>query len=397
MASVVDTSVKNFNNTMGGAPVVNGVAGSFIAMFDAVGVNGFDSKIATSLTIAGGVATLAFTGGHSAQVDSVIALSGITATYAALNGEQKVTSVAAGIVRFATNMADGSASGTVTFKMAPAGFEKVFAGPNKAVYRSLSPLSTKMLLRVDDTNAQFVRVVGYESMTDIDTGVGAFPTAAQISGGGYWPKSSVTGTAAVPWVLASDGRTFIYHVAPLYPQSTSYVHGMTRGFGDAIALKPGGDAFACFLSYSVQSSPGSMYDSALDAAQSGLYTSFPRSYSGLGSAQGHACIPYTGQNALSGLDGAMGPFPSRVDGTLRLSRRFLALATTNAEPRADLPGLLSVPQSGAFNAFRTGDRQPGADAFAGRTLIALNPTNTPGTPNDSNTGASFIDITGPWR
>ena len=222
MASVVDTSVKNFNSTMSGAPALSGTVGTLVALLDALLVNGFDVKTATGLTVSGGVASMAFTGSHSAQLDTVISIAGITGTYASLNGEQKVTAVAAGVVRFATTLPDGAASGTITFKMAPAGFEKPFAKPNVGVYRSLDPASTRMLLRVDDTGAQVARVVGYEAMSDVDTGVGVFPTAAQIAGGGYWSKSTQASAAAVGWNLVADGRTFYLSIRAGMAESVNY-------------------------------------------------------------------------------------------------------------------------------------------------------------------------------
>jgi hypothetical protein len=40
------------------------------------------------------------------------------------------------------------------------------------------------------TPARPWRASGYESMSDVNTGTGPFPTAAQVAGGGYWEKSA---------------------------------------------------------------------------------------------------------------------------------------------------------------------------------------------------------------
>lgn len=397
MASIVDTSVKNFNSTMSALPPFNGVSGSLVALFDAVLVNGAELKTANGLSIAGGIASLSFTGSHSAQLDSVILIAGITGTYASLNGEQKVAAVGAGAVKFATNMADGVAAGTITFKMAPAGWEKVFAGTNKAVYRSLDPASTKMLLRVDDSGAQSARVIGYEAMTDVDTGTGPFPTNAQISGGGYWAKSLVASTAVVPWALHADARMFYFSPLPGSPTQSLILGSCTRCFGDLLASKPGGDAYACVLNYSIQAPATSQSDNQVFTG-AGLQMATPRSYTGLGSASLHAALPYTGTNAFtSGSDGALGPFPSKVDGSLFLSRRYVADGTASA-PRGDLPGVLSSPQSLVFDSFKQLDRAPGTGNLSGRTLQAVTPTTAMATASTNvNTGVGFIDITGPWR
>ena len=94
MTSVVDTSVKHFHSAMVGAPILNGQAGSMIALLNACLKDGFDIKVATSLTVDSGVATLAFTGSHSATVESVVLVAG--SSVADLNGEQKITAIGGG-------------------------------------------------------------------------------------------------------------------------------------------------------------------------------------------------------------------------------------------------------------------------------------------------------------
>ena len=93
MASPVDTSVKHYRSDMPSAPVLNGVAGSKIAQLEACLCTGYGLKAATSLVVAGGIATLTFAGGASAAwPEAVILVAG--ASNAALNDEQKVLSVA---------------------------------------------------------------------------------------------------------------------------------------------------------------------------------------------------------------------------------------------------------------------------------------------------------------
>jgi hypothetical protein len=403
MTSVVDTSVKFFTSQMSGAPALPGVAGGLIAVLDACGKDGFDLKSLSSLTVAGGVATAAYTGNHSAMVDSVVLIAGVTggpAGWAGLNGEQKITGKpSATAVTFATNLPDGAYTGTITMKMAPLGLLRTFLGTSVAVYKSADPASTGMSLRVDDTGATVARVVGYESMSDVNTGVGAFPSAAQMAGGGYWPKSAVANSTAVQWALFGDSRGFILHVCPSFGAASSSIHGFTRGFGDAVALRPGGDAYGCFLNYSTtSSSASSQADGQLEYA-SALQCAFPRAFTGLGSSVLHGCYPYSGALlGLSGVDVSLGTFPSVVDGSLRMSKRYFATATTSVPPRAELPGLYSVPQSLLFDTLKFGDRTPGTGALAGRNFFVLNPTNssTTNAPTNASTGVSLVDVTGPW-
>ena len=394
MASPVDTSVKHYRSDMPSAPVLNGVAGSKIAQLEACLCTGYGLKAVTSLVVAGGIATLTFAGGASAAwPEAVILVAG--ASNAALNGEQKVLSANTTTVTFATGEPDGTDSGTVTFKIAPAGWEKVYSKTNVAVFRSLHPEATKMFLRVDDTNAQFVRVVGYETMSGVDTGAGAFPTAAQQAGGGYWAKSDTTSATPVAWILASDGQIFYDSTAPGSHRGMNYQACQLRGFGDLIAKNPAGDAYRCILNFSAATSANGMFDGPLDGG-SELRTVLARGFTGLGTAVLTRRFPYVGgaDNYRSGLnDTTLGAFPSPIDGSLLLSEQYVSDA---GAPRGDLPGLRYCPQTGAWASFKMFDTL----AHSGRKFIASTPSSVSSNnavSTVSNTGASFIDITGPWR
>ena len=392
MTSPVDTSVKLAWSGMANAPVLNGQAGSLLGILDAVLVTGFDIKPLTGLTVSGGIATATFAGQHSAQADSVILIEGVTGALAGLNGEQKVTArPTADTLTFATTEADGSAGGAITLKMAPAGWAKPFTNGNTAVYTSTDPLSLGMFLRVDDSSIN-VRVTGYENMGDADTGTGPFPSASMVSGGGYWNKSSKAGATAVPWVLAADSRMLLLWMAAYVPTNSSYNSGCVYAFGDLIALRPGGDAWAAILSCDIATatSQGGVEMCAPKAA-------VPRIFSGLGSSVWHYSCPYTGSNSnsVSGNDSTLGAFPNNISGEMYFSRRFIASGTTNP-PRADLPGLYTVPQSGLLSYFKTGDTVAAAGTLQGRNLFALiSPQYT--TWAAANQCVAFIDQTGPWR
>jgi hypothetical protein len=392
MTSVVDTQVKHFHSGMVGAPVLNGVAGSMLGVLDACLRDGFDLKAVTTLAVAAGVATLSFAGSHSATVDSVVLVAG--ADIAALNGEQKVTAIGSGFVKFATAAAPATATGTITFKMAGAGWLTPFTGTNLRVYKSADPASTGMLLRVDDTPTTNSRVIGYEAMSDVNTGTGPFPKETDITGGGHWPKSSSAGTNPVSWTLMADGRKFIFSSAPFSASNPINIGGCTRGFGDDISARPGGDPYACTLSYADTGAPSDT-TGVLDY-NIGLNHATPRGHSGLGSCVRSYCLTYTGNYAnLSGQDSFFGTFPSAVDGGLRLSKKFFAI-NINQPPRSELAGLYHVPMSNMSAAFGLRDVISGTGTMAGRKLMALLPTNSP-TSNGTSNGISFVDITGPWR
>ncbi|WP_020723032.1 hypothetical protein [Variovorax atrisoli] len=401
MTSPVDTSVKYFSSLMSGAPALSGTVGTLIALLDACLKDGFDTKTLTALTVASGVATATWSGNHSAQIDSVVSIAGVTggpSGFAGLNGEQKVvTKPTASSLTFATALPDGTYTGTITMKMAPLGFAKPFSGTNLAGYQSSDPASTKMILRVDDTGTTVARVVGCESMTDINTYAGLFPSALQISGGGYWAKSNNANSTAVQWMLIGDSRAFYLHVCGGYSSSSSFTHGFTKFFGDTTAFKPGGDGYACALGYSTTSTASSQTDGQPEA-NTNAQQAFPRAPSGLGTSQLHICAAYTGATtAYSGIDTFFGALPNPIDGSLRLSKRYFATGTSVA-PRGEAPGLYSTPHSLAFDSFKFNDRVAGSGPLVGKNFLVVNPsnTNTTSVPNTSNTGATFFDITGPW-
>jgi len=400
MASLVDTSVKFFSSAMAGAPTLTGAAGSLVALLDACLRDGFDTKTLSSLVVAGGVATATFTGAHSAALDCVVQIAGVTGSLVALNGEQKVTAKAAAgnTVSFATSAPDGTAAGTITMKMAPAGWQKLFGSTNPAVYKASDPMASGCCLRVDDTTALFARVIGYESMSDVSTGVGPFPTTAQMNGGGYWPKSTQS-SGAVSWYLFADSRMFYFAPVPGSAQSSTWLCGTLRGFGDIVAFKPSGDAFGCVLSYSTSATVTSQYDGALSNSPS-TQIAMPRAYTGVGSAVQHYTWPLVGgSSAISGITGTTGPFPNPVDGSLETSRRFITPSGQNYR-RGELPGYVHLLQSNIYDSFKPGDSQIGAERLAGRRLVFFTvgsevSFNTAATATNVALGA--MDVTGPWR
>lgn len=394
MASVVDTSVKYFDSSMPNAPVLNGVAGALNALLLACLKDGFNTIAPSSIVVAGGIATVAWVGTFAALKDAVVLIGGVT-DKPSLNGEQKVITKTATSLTFATAESGGAASGAFSMKMAPAGWLAPYTGTNLLVLQSADPAATKMLLRVDDSGTTVARVVGYEQMSDVNTGVGAFPSAAQMPGGGYWTKSLNANTTAVQWALFADSRYIILHVAPGYSTNAGWTQGWSRGFGDSIPFKVGGDAYCCSLSYSGTATPNNQTDGTLDGWNNTLHA-FPRGYWATGSCYLHDVRPYMGSPSVcSGADATFGTFPNPVDGSLIVSRKVF----TAGVPRSEIPGILHVAQNNSFDGFRRGDRVPGAGLLAGRNLYALNPTTSAITalPAITNSGASFVDITGPWR
>ncbi len=395
MASVVDTTVKHFLSTMYGAPVQNSLAGSKIAVLDACLITGFGLRAASRITVTAGVATVEFSVGAALPPpqDSVLLIDGAAQTL--LNGEQRVTESASGVFKFRTAAPDSVDNGTgITFKFAALGWAKPFSGTNQAVYRSTDPQSYGMYLYVDDRASQTTALRAFESMSAIDTGSGPFPTSTQAPGGLFWAKSTTTNTNAVRWTLVGDSRVFFDNTAAGTASFASSIASGTKGFGDLVALRRAGDAFACMLNgpTSTATALGTPNNSSLEIATGvGAYY-LPRAITTIGSSIAPRYLAYTGGTSLgSGRDTYLGNFPSDVDGQLLLARCFFDNTPVSTAPRALLPGMRYVPQSGT-DAFFDRDSTLIEDGTS-RRLLALPQGSTFGTV----AGYSFVDITGPWR
>ena len=372
---------------MPGAPVLTRAAGSLIALLDALLVNGWGQQTATSVVVAGGVATATFPTDHAAALHSVVLVDGATPN--GLNGEQKVTAVAPNVIKWATAEADGTATGVITVKMAPAGFAKPFTGTNLAVYKSTSPDAHGQFLRIADTTAEYARAVGYENMTGISTGTGPFPTNAQISGGYYWGKSADTsGTAATPYLFVSDGRMFY-----LLPQSAVNAYGPTAlghqalVFGDMVPRNPAGDPFATLLAGGTSAwiSEGGRY--VWNYFSPDYLVAVPRAMSGAGTAvRGLTLCDYKIVTT-----GSPPNLPDTVTGAIPMGRCDYR-DTATSWPRAHFPGVFLCESPNGELVL-----QPGAivDDVDGRVLLA----SWSGAQVNSSIGINllFLDITGPWR
>lgn len=392
MTSPVDTSVKYYSSLMPGSPVLNGTAGSQIAMLDALLVNGFGLKSADSLVVAGGVATINVSTGHSAIVDVVILVA--NATPSDLNGEQRVTAVTANSVSFATAVSNQTATGSINFKIAPVGWTKAFTGTNLAVYKSPDVTSSGLLMRVDDTNARFSKIVGYETMSDVNTGTGPFPTSTQLATGVWWGKSSSADSVSRPWFFLADSKTIYSLRAAAASYPASYEPGM---FGDIASYKPA-DAYHCMVHGTASDVSGSYPSSdhlcSFQAGAIGPGSFLARSYTGLGGAitPFRSCPTLTGSTSFYSGDGASSGlnYPNQVDGGLFTAPVYIS-ESSNYALRGTIRGLLAVPQRVPIGSFANGDLLTAIVGIPNRRFRAF----TIG-QQVTNGGLYLLDVTGPW-
>ena len=392
--------VKWITNTMRGAPPISGTAGTFVAALDAFLNTGWGSANAISVSVSGGVGTAEFPEGVFFEDHAVVLFGGAT-TPAALNGEARVLSHTNKTITFETDAPDGVATTgtTITCRYAPVGnWSKPFFGTNKAAFKTSDVQGSGHYLRIDDSGTMTARVVGYETMTDVDTGAGPFPTAAMLSGGGYVHKSTVASAAAVRYAMAADSRAVLWAVEAGSHNSTVNRVSNLRGFGDPIALAPAGDVWATFLSANGSANNSAFQVGALSGGSaSGVSgaTCSPRSVLAVGSAQYMNMVPFTGTaSTTSGADNFAGAAPSAVDGQVKLSRCFLKEQAATSPPRSMVPGAIYVPQSGLTAFVVPGDTLVGSGDWLGRRLLAV---GTGDSATNQINGMAFLDLTGPWR
>lgn len=234
-------TVRLYRSTDAGATSVTGAAGGLVAVLDAVLVNGYNSATVT-ITRSGTTATVTHTAhgygvSDPAQARRVVFSGAGQSEY---NIEATITVVDANTYTYQVSGSPATpATGTITSKRAPLGWTIAFTGTNKRAYRA--PSGNRYYLRIDDSGTSQARAVGYESMTDVDTGTNAFPTAAQLSGGMYFPKSTTADSTVRPWVLVGDEKRFFIDVS--VTTTAGFTDGVPFHFGDFKPLAAS-DAFA---------------------------------------------------------------------------------------------------------------------------------------------------------
>jgi hypothetical protein len=104
------------------------------------------------------------------------------------------------------------------------GWLKKYSGTNKAAYQQGG--GNSFFLRVRDdapSTGKEAYMVGYETMSDVDTGTGLFPTAVQDAQGVVCRKSNAADATARAWVVVCDDRTvyiFTYDSLSALPNTT---------------------------------------------------------------------------------------------------------------------------------------------------------------------------------
>lgn len=384
--------IHTYDSTMTGASVDSGTAGALRAVIKACLVDSFGAGAVATLTVASGIATATFAGAHPYRVGTIAQFAG--ATPAGLNGQKRILSIATNSVTFdATGIADGTATGTITHKVAAAGWQELFAGTltNVLCVKPTVLEATGCVLRIDDTGTTNARVRAFESMTDASIGTGPTPLDSQLSGGLFWPKSSSANATARPWIVIADERGFYLAVDPTGTGRYTLTYS-----GDIASLKSG-DAYGYLLTgnQSDQANASTVPDGCCGysgrSARGGAYLVRAHTAIGQSLAVQRLGAHHNGSTAdvYAGTPGySIGAYPNGPNNGLMTG----ALELHSMGIRGTLPGLLH-PVQDLGDAFATGAVVDGTDDLAGRRLMAIRTAPPSGAVV---AGTVFIDVTGPW-
>jgi len=423
---MADLTVKYFNSGMTGAPQISNNWGDLVTMLDACLVNGFALKAIDTLTFADGVATATISAGHAYRPEQVVEIAG--ADQPEYNGEVRVIVATATSFTFAvtgTPVSPATSATSLSTKVAPLGWEKAFAGTNKAAYRSRNPASPQNLLLIDDslktpgyttTWAKWANVGIVEDLTDIDTIVGAQapfdpnnPTQnwkqVQANQWGWYKwyrartsgydNSGDSGGGNRNWVLIGDDRLFYLFVT----NAAGYGWYGRNGycFGDITSFKPA-DNYATVLAA----------DDIYWSNSSAGYSSYPGQYNGYGLTQSleftakvllrnHTQLGNPVRFGLTSLNTNNGqqvcgrgpmPFPNGSDYSLWLLPTYVR--EESGHMRGLMPGMLWMSQDRPYSDQTIVDNVVGQ---TGRKFLLVRTQYS----SEAEGAQIAFDITGPWR
>lgn len=215
---------------------------------------------------------------------------------------------------------------------AAAGWAKAFAGTSKGAYRA--PAGARHYYRVQDDApgagaAKEARFLGYESMTDVDTGLKAFPTSTQMANGLFARKSTTADATARAWRVIADSKTCYVFI------NTGDTANAFLGFafGEFYSLKKG-DFFRSMVIGRTTENSGSNTVENLDRIASNnnadtLGHYMARGFWGVGNAVPCAKVGGYHKTGLGVTLNGTVPYPNPLDSTIQLHQLFFCDNTTS--------------------------------------------------------------------
>jgi len=396
----IDTPVKWYTSSMAGIPEWgatndNTAPGKLVPVLDAVMVDGFGLVTIDNLSVANNVATATRSAGMPFFPDQVIAVAG--ASPAALNGEWRVVAVTGSTLTFTTSgISNQTATGTITIKTAPLGWELVFSDTNRRVYRSKSDKSPRSFYRFNDQTSGTVYTTplgAFTSMSSIDSGTGQWYTEV--------PSTSQYGIARsyedLTYTIVGDDRTVHIHNRYRHLYSTLFD---IQSFGDFFSFAPvdsENEVVACGAGYN-QSSPAYVYNllNATTYSPTGYAQYQRRIRRGTNGVFGARVYggTYVGQ-VLSGESGIV--FPNGVGNSLILAETLIREEDNGSHVRGKMRGMYNILNSLPLPLQTAMQVVSGVTGLENRKVGVFRLyANKSCTSQTFVSGQAAIDITGPW-
>ncbi|CAJ0780846.1 hypothetical protein LMG18090_01243 [Ralstonia mannitolilytica] len=388
-------TIKLFQSSQNGAPQLSGQPGTntLIAVLNACLIDGFNLRTLTSITREGTVATATADAGHGLREYDIVLIAG--ANEAAYNGEKRIRNVTTNTFQFdVAGEPTTPATGTITAKIAPLGWESPFSGPAKAAYRSRDVSGNRLFLRIDETplagDANYGRgsrtalAQMWEALNDIDNGTGKAET--------WWRKAQNDNATARPWLLVGDTKRFWLAVNWSESYPNRYVPYF---FGDFPSFKAG-DAYGSLiagyydLAYNwhepaYNEVTDNVYSVGSGVGNTGIWLA--RGYSQLGGRVNAQWVSAPAPGGSTGLGATAVPYPNPADNGIYVMPMMIQ-EQTGPSLRGRLPGLLCplqmipAPEPWRFPGFVIDGTQ--------RELLVVG-----GSASSGNARLAF-DLTGPW-
>lgn len=263
---------------------------------------------------------------------------------------------------------------------AAAGWTAAFDGASKTAFRQGA--GSMFYLRVQDDGPgagtfKEARIIGYETMSDVDTGTGPFPTAAQMANGLFVRKSVAADATARDWIVVADDITVYVFIKSEVAVGVAGAW-LAFAFGDFYSVV-NADAYNCMISGRTTENSTSTANSVdrfalLQAAigpGAGVGFYVARSYLGTG---GSVLMTRTSNSNLLGSSTALLgtiPYPNPSDGGMYISKVWIGDNTT--APANSIRGWIRGfwQFMHAIASVADQDTVSGTGDFAGKTFLFI--------------------------
>lgn len=229
----------------------------------------------------------------------------------------------------------GSLSAMLNTRLTAAGWTVPYTGTNKIAVRNSASARARKYFRIDDNapgaaGAKEAYLGGFDTMSDVDTGTGQFPTLAQTGAySGYQPvrKSNTASATARNYLLAADDKTailFIQHGDAANTYATIY-------FGDFYSYTPGDSQCSLLAARTTENLANNNGEGLLNvtaptagttALVAPIYGKFVGgSHAGIAGSLTAGCLTHPGAafSQGGGIIGGQLPLPNPADGGIWLS------------------------------------------------------------------------------